>query len=136
MAVTSTAANPAAVARGPRCLPASFLARTPPRAARLDRVAVEVTLDVRRQTVGRLVAPRGPSPWHFITIQSRSPRQLRQPGRFGAPLAAIDAAGLLSRQSRVLGLGGSSSRIRRRISAKPASRSSPASSGVVPVKSS
>ena len=54
----------------------------------------------------------------FITIQSSSPRTSR--ASFAGSVrrcAAIDASGRLEPLSRVLGLGGSSSRIRRRISA-------------------
>ena len=54
----------------------------------------------------------------FITIQSRSPRTSLASRAGSVPrCAAIDASASLESLSRVLGLGGSSSRIRRRISA-------------------
>ncbi len=72
----------------------------------------------------------------FITIQSRSPRTSLASFAGSVPReAAIDAVSWVG-PSRVLGRGGSSSRIRRRTSVKAASPSRRRSSGVVPVKSS
>ena len=59
----------------------------------------------------------------FITIQSRSPRTSRASRAGSVPRdAAIDAVSSVV-ASRVLGFGGSSSRIRRRTSVNAASRS-------------
>ncbi len=72
----------------------------------------------------------------FITIQSSSPRTSFASRAGSVPReAAIDAVSCVG-PSRVLGLGGSSSRIRRSTSVNAASRSRPCSSGVVPVSSS
>ena len=137
VAATSRAANAAAVASA-----AAVLAGELPqpvrrrRRARLHRVAVQVALDVPRQAVGRLVPPRRSFSSAFITIQSRSPRTSRASRAGSVPRdAAIDAVSSVV-ASRVLGLGGSSSRIRRRTSVNAASRSRRRSSGVVPVSSS
>ena len=73
----------------------------------------------------------------FITIQSSSPRTSF--ASFAGSVrrrAAIDASVSFDALSRVLGLGGSSSLIRFRISAYPAWCSVARSSGVVPVSSS
>ena len=53
----------------------------------------------------------------FITIQSRSPRTARVSRNGSTPrVAAIEASFSPEAESRVLGFGGSSSLIRRRIS--------------------
>ena len=74
---------------------------------------------------------------HFIAIQSSSPR-ISLASFAGSVLRCAEIDGSAAREplSRVLGRGGSSSLIRRRISAYPASRSDIRSSGVVPVNNS
>ena len=73
----------------------------------------------------------------FITIQSSSPRTSFV-SLAGSVLrcAATDGSRSRDSESRVLGLGGSSSRIRLKISSYPACRSRARSSGVEPVRSS
>ncbi len=73
----------------------------------------------------------------FITIQSSSPR-IDEPSRRGSlpRLAEIVEDFAPSAPSRVLGVGGCSSRMILRISSKAARRSVSASNGVVPVSSS
>ncbi len=72
-----------------------------------------------------------------MTIQSRSPlsRRARVEGSLPRFLALATESGA-ARLTRVLGFGGSSSRILRRISSKPASRSSRESNGSAPTSSS
>ena len=73
---------------------------------------------------------------HFITIQSSSPLTslLKRAGSV-CRLAAIDGSASLE-LSRVLGRGGSSSPMIRRISSNAAARSRSFSSGVLPANSS
>ncbi len=72
----------------------------------------------------------------FITIQSRSPRTSFASRAGSVPRdAAIDAVSWVG-PSRVLGFGGSSSRIRRNTSVNAASRIRCRSSGVRPVSNS
>ena len=107
------------------------------RRAGLDRLVVQVA--ARRPGPARWpsrTAASGPSPG----TSSRSSRARRAPASTAAPARSSapprSTAGRPSRESRALGRGGSSSLIRRRISASAASRSRCRSSGVVPVSSS
>ena len=97
----------------------------------------QVTLNVAGQAVGRLVAPgRGPSP----APSSRSSPARRAPASSAAPAPSAGrrpaTAACRLELSRVLGRGGSSSRMIRRISSQAASLNRCFSSGVVPVSSS
>ena len=106
--------------------------------ARLDRLVVQVPLDVSGQPAGGFVAPGAV----FLEAAHDDPVELAAhvPGQFRGVAAALGgqarAAIPCDSVKRVLGLGGSSSLIIRRSSAKAAFRSRDLSSGVVPVSSS
>ena len=107
------------------------------RRAGLDGVAGEVPLDVAGEAVGGLVPPGAVlvQRLHHDPVELAAD-QLRQPGRLGPPLRRQRGERSPESLSRVEGLGGSSSRIWRRISEYAALRTFSFSSGVEPVSSS
>ena len=108
------------------------------RRARLHRLVGQVAHHVGGEVVGRLVPPPPVllQRLHHDPVQlaAHRPVELPRVGAAAAPRRSCSVAP--SVLSRVLGLGGSSSRMIRRISSKAAFRSVSASNGVVPVSSS
>ena len=136
---TSAAATTAAVAIAARFRRANFRQPIPGRRrARLHRLVGQVPHHVGREVVGRLVPPPPVllQRLHHDPVQLAPHRPVRAACGSACRLAETVVSVSPSVLSRVLGLGGSSSRMIRRISSNAACWSVSGSNGVVPVSSS
>ena len=138
-AAASTTRNPAATATAARCFRANFRSRYPAdgghastgSSARYRWTSRASPLAVSYRRVAVLLQALHHDPVQLAADQLRqlAPAPVLPPGGDRRQRRRLPI-------SRVLGLGGSSSRISRSISARPAARSRFRSSGVVPVSSS
>ena len=121
---SSAAANIPAIVRASLISPSELAQAVRRRGrARYDRLVMQVTLRSIAETIGCLVAAVAVLFQAFITIQSNSPRTSWSAWRAPLSPGRDRRQSVLGVDSRVLGLGGSSSRMIRRISSYAASQS-------------